>query len=43
MRRAAGGDASEFCDACFSGNYPTAIPDVRPQDREREPASTVAV
>ena len=26
MRRAAGGDSSEFCDACFSGEYPTAIP-----------------
>jgi amidophosphoribosyltransferase len=27
MRRAAGGDPGEFCDACFSGDYPTAIPD----------------
>jgi amidophosphoribosyltransferase len=27
MRRAAGGDAGEFCDACFSGDYPTAVPD----------------
>jgi len=26
MRRAAGGDPGEFCDACFSGDYPTAIP-----------------
>jgi amidophosphoribosyltransferase len=26
MRRAAGGDSSEFCDACFSGDYPTTIP-----------------
>jgi len=43
MRRAAGGNSSEFCDACFSGDYPTVIPDVRPQDREREPVSTVAV
>lgn len=30
MLRAAGGDSSEFCHACFSGDYPTAIPgDVR--------------
>ena len=27
MRRAAGGNAGEFCDACFSGDYPTAVPD----------------
>jgi amidophosphoribosyltransferase len=27
MRRAAGGDPGEFCDACFSGDYPTAVPD----------------
>ena len=27
MHRAAGGDATEFCDACFSGDYPTAVPD----------------
>ena len=27
MRRAAGGDSGEFCDACFSGDYPTAIPE----------------
>jgi amidophosphoribosyltransferase len=27
MRRAAGGDPAEFCDACFSGDYPTAVPD----------------
>ena len=27
MLRAAGGDSSEFCHACFSGRYPTAIPD----------------
>jgi amidophosphoribosyltransferase len=26
MRRAAGGDPAEFCDACFSGDYPTAVP-----------------
>jgi len=27
MRRAAGGTPGEFCDACFSGDYPTAIPE----------------
>lgn len=27
MRRAAGGDSGEFCDACFSGDYPTAVPE----------------
>jgi amidophosphoribosyltransferase len=27
MRRAAGGTSAEFCDACFSGNYPTPIPE----------------
>jgi amidophosphoribosyltransferase len=26
MLRAAGGDPSEFCHACFSGDYPTEIP-----------------
>lgn len=27
MKRAAGGNTDEFCHACFSGNYPTVIPD----------------
>ena len=27
MLRAAGGDPTEFCHACFSGQYPTAIPE----------------
>ena len=27
MKRAAGGNTAEFCHACFSGDYPTAIPD----------------
>jgi len=26
MLRAAGGDPTEFCHACFSGDYPTAVP-----------------
>jgi amidophosphoribosyltransferase len=29
MTRAAGGDPSGFCHACFSGAYPTDIPDVQ--------------
>jgi len=29
MLRAAGGNPSEFCHACFSGQYPTPIPDDR--------------
>ncbi|MDP3909541.1 MAG: amidophosphoribosyltransferase [Gemmatimonadales bacterium] len=38
MRRAAGGDPAEFCDACFSGDYPTAIPgDVRGGARQLVP------
>jgi amidophosphoribosyltransferase len=43
MRRAAGGDSSEFCDACFSGDYPTAIPDQPARERERVPVTTIAV
>src|SRR5439155_12891257 len=27
MVRAAGDDGAEFCHACFSGDYPTEIPD----------------
>jgi amidophosphoribosyltransferase len=27
MLRAAGGDPETFCHACFSGNYPTTVPD----------------
>jgi amidophosphoribosyltransferase len=27
MLRAAGGDPTDFCHACFSGDYPTAVPD----------------
>jgi amidophosphoribosyltransferase len=27
MRRAVGGNPVEFCDACFSGDYPTVIPE----------------
>ncbi len=27
MHRAVGNDPDRFCDACFSGHYPTAVPD----------------
>jgi amidophosphoribosyltransferase len=37
MRRAAGGDPAEFCDACFSGDYPTAIPDAAAAGRHAAP------
>ena len=37
MLRAAGGDTSVFCHACFSGAYPTAIPDESARGREAVP------
>ena len=44
MKRAAGGNSSEFCDACFSGNYPTAIPEDTKQARNAAPLQvTMAV
>ena len=27
MHRAVGSDPDRYCDACFSGRYPTAVPD----------------
>lgn len=39
MYRAVGGDHARFCDACFSGHYPTAIPDA---GHSHEPALAVA-
>src|SRR5574341_1550187 len=39
MYRAVGGGHSRFCDACFSGHYPTAIPDA---GHTHEPALAVA-
>jgi amidophosphoribosyltransferase len=38
MLRAAGGDPGDFCHACFSGDYPTEIPD----DLERHAAPLLA-
>ena len=37
MLRAMGGDSTEFCHACFSGNYPTAIPDDTKRARNAAP------
>jgi len=37
MLRAAGGEPADFCHACFSGEYPTAIPDDHPQARHAVP------
>src|SRR5512134_610121 len=39
MLRAAGGDESEFCHACFSGAYPTEIPDESTRGRNDIPAA----
>ncbi len=44
MLRAAGGDAATFCHACFSGDYPTAIPDDLARHRhEAPPAPAISV
>jgi len=37
MKRAAGGDSTEFCHACFSGEYPTEIPDDTQKARNATP------
>ncbi len=37
MLRAAGGEPAEFCHACFSGQYPTPIPDDQAQTRHAAP------
>jgi amidophosphoribosyltransferase len=42
MLRAAGGDPAEFCHACFSGEYPTAIPDTH-QTRYAAPLVPITV
>jgi glutamine phosphoribosylpyrophosphate amidotransferase len=44
MKRAAGGDPAEFCHACFSGDYPTEIPDDSKRGRHAAPLQvTMAV
>jgi amidophosphoribosyltransferase len=44
MLRAMGGDPTEFCHACFSGDYPTAIPDDTQKARHATPLQvTMAV
>src|SRR5213593_36920 len=44
MKRAAGGDTTQFCHACFSGEYPTEIPDDTQKARNATPLQlTVAV
>src|SRR2546426_485858 len=40
MLRAAGGDPAQFCHACFSGQYPTAIPDDLTASRHAAPLVT---
>ncbi len=43
MLRAGGGDPSQFCHACFSGQYPTEIPDDVQRARHAAPLVTMAV
>jgi len=43
MVRAAGGDSTEFCHACFSGQYPTAIPDESSTGRHAAPLVAISV
>jgi amidophosphoribosyltransferase len=44
MLRAMGGDPNEFCHACFSGDYPTAIPEDTQKARHATPLQvTMAV
>jgi len=44
MKRAAGGDTTQFCHACFSGEYPTEIPDDTQKARNATPLQvTMAV
>lgn len=40
MLRAAGGDPGTFCHACFSGAYPTDIPDESARGRSEIPLAT---
>jgi len=41
MLRAAGGDPAEFCHACFSGRYPTSIPDDYDAARNAAPVPAI--
>jgi amidophosphoribosyltransferase len=43
MLRAAGGDDREFCHACFSGDYPTPIPDDLLEQRPPAPLVPITV
>jgi len=44
MMRAMGGDRTEFCHACFSGDYPTEVPDDTQRSRHATPLQvTMAV
>jgi len=43
MKRAAGGNTDEFCHACFSGQYPTAIPEDTKQARNAAPLQVTMV
>ncbi len=43
MLRAAGGDPAEFCHACFSGQYPTEIPEDHAPARQASPLVPIAV
>jgi amidophosphoribosyltransferase len=44
MKRAAGGNTDEFCHACFSGKYPTEIPEDTKRARNAAPLQvTMAV
>jgi glutamine phosphoribosylpyrophosphate amidotransferase len=42
MLRAAGGDPAGFCHACFSGQYPTPIPDDSVSQRHVAPLVPVS-
>src|SRR5262245_39321583 len=43
MLRAAGGDPAGFCHACFSGAYPTAIPEDHARMRQASPLVPITV
>ncbi len=42
MLRAAGGDGADFCHACFSGAYPTVLPDESARGRSDVPVTAAA-